>query len=202
VRVAVLALAVVVAATALVASAAGAGGYQRHAVRGQGVSLETPASWIAVDANLPPATIERMKLDNPKLAPYLGQLSGPTSAAKFLAIDPALAGGFATNVNVVVVATPVLQFDQYRKLLAAEIKSVVGSAPVDNRAVTINGARAVRLSYRLKVRVGRTFTVQTLQYAFPRSGRSVVVTYTTTPRFSSRYAATFARSAGSIRFAS
>ena len=53
VRVAVLALAVVAFATALVSSAAGAGGYQRHAVRGQGVSLETPASWIAVDANLP-----------------------------------------------------------------------------------------------------------------------------------------------------
>jgi hypothetical protein len=199
-RIVVIALTLVVTATALVSSASGAVRYQRHVVPGQGVSLETPASWIAVDAKLPPATIERMKRENPKLAPYLGQLSGASSAAKFLAIDPSLSGGFGTNVNVVVVPTPDLTFSQYRRLLVAEIGSVVGSSPVDDRAVTIAGARAVRLSYLLHVRLGRAFTVQTLQYAFPRKGRSVVVTYTTLPRYSSRYASTFARSASSIRF--
>jgi hypothetical protein len=199
-RAVVIALAVVVSATALVASAAGAVRYQRHAVPGQGVSLATPASWTAVDASLPAATIRRMQRENPKLAPFLAQLLGPNSAAKFLAIDPNAANGFATNVNVVVAPIPALSFDRYRELLVAEIASVVGNAPVADRAVTIAGARAVRLSYRLHVSVGRSYTVQTLQYAFPRPGRSVVVTYTTTPNLASRYASTFARSASSIRF--
>jgi hypothetical protein len=42
--------------------------------------------------------------------------------------------------------------------------------------------------------------VQTLQYAFMRPGRSVVVTYTTLPSLAGRYHATFVRSAASIRF--
>ncbi len=190
------------AVAALAQSAVGASPFERHAVRGQGISLSVPASWVAVDSSLPRATIEKLARENPKLAPYLAQLSGPNSAAKFLALDPAVRSSFATNVNVVVAPTPTLSFAQYRKALVAEIRSFVGSSPIDDRAVTIGGAKAVRLNYRLTLQVGRAFTVQTLQYAFPRPGRSVVVTYTTLPADSSRYAATFARSAGSIRFSS
>ncbi len=194
-------LAAVGATVALFARAAvGAGPLERHAIRGQGVSLAVPASWVAVDASFARTSIERITRNNPKLAPYVGQLSGPNSPIKFLALDPAVRGGFATNVNVVVAPTPSLSFAQYRQALVAEIRSFVGSKPIDDRPVTIAGVRAVRLRYRLTLRVGRSFTVQTLQYAFPRPGRSVVVTYTTLPAQSSRYAATFARSAASVRF--
>ena len=193
-------LALVVVAASLVGSALAAERFKRHAVPGQGMSLAVPSPWVAVDASLSTATIERLGRENPKLAPFLNQLSGPGSAAKFLALDPAVKGGFATNVNVVAVAIPSVTFAQFRTALVAEIQSIVGSAKVDHRAVTISGARAVRLVYPFRIRVGRTYTVSTLQYAFLRPGRSVVVTYTTLPRFASAYAPTFARSAASIRF--
>jgi len=199
-RVLVVLVALVVGAASIVGSATGAERFKRHAVRGQGLSLAVPASWVAVDASFPRSTIDRIARQNPQLAAYIGQLSGPSSPAKFLALDPIVRGGFATNVNVVVAPTPTLSFAQFRRALVAEIQTVVGSVPIDDRAVTIGGVRGVRLSYRLTLRVGRTYTVQTLQYAFPRPGRSVVVTYTTLPAQKSRYATTFARSAASIRF--
>jgi hypothetical protein len=189
-----------VVATSLVGSASAAERFKRHSITGQGMSLAVPAAWVAVDATLPRAAIARLGRENPKLAPYLGQISGPGSAAKFLALDPALKGGFATNVNVVAAAIPSVTFDQYRTAIVAQIQAIVGSAKVDHRAVTIGGIRGVRLSYAFRITVGRTYTVSTLQYAFPRPGRNVVVTYTTTPRFASAYAPTFARSAASIRF--
>jgi hypothetical protein len=196
----VLGLALTLAGAALVGPALAAERFTRHVVPGQRMSLAVPAPWVAVDASLPDATVDRLGRENPKLAPFLAQLSGPGSAAKFLALDPAVKAGFATNVNVVSVAIPSVTFARYRAAIVIEIQSIAGSAKVDHRVVTINGARAVRLAYPFRIRVGRTYTVSTLQYAFPRPGRSVVVTYTTLPRFASAYAPTFARSAASIRF--
>jgi hypothetical protein len=46
---------------------------------------------------------------------------------------------------------------------------------------------------------GRRLVTETLQYAFLRGGRSIVVTYTTTPESGAAYAPTFSRSARSIR---
>lgn len=195
-----LGLALTFVGASLVGSAFAAERFERHAVLGQSMSLAVPAPWVTVDANLPAATIYRLGRENPKLAPFLGQISGPGSAAKFLALDPAVKGGFATNVNVVAVAIPSVTFAQYQTAIVAEIQSIVGSATVDHRAVTIHGVRAVRLAYPFRIRVGRTYTVSMLQYAFLRPGRSVVVTYTTLPRFAATYAPTFARSAASIRF--
>jgi hypothetical protein len=198
----VVAVAIVVAALAasLVAQAVAAERFTRHDVRGQGVSLAVPSAWKAIDATLPIATLRKFERQNPKLAPYIRQLSGPGSPAKFLAFDPALHSGFATNVNVVVVPVPDVTYAQYRAALVGEIRSIVGSEPVAARTVKIGGVRALRLGYRLRITAGTAVTVQTLQYAFQRPGRSVVVTYTTLPSLAGRYARTFARSAASIRF--
>lgn len=195
-----VALGVGTIAVALIGSAAGAERFKRHAIPGQRISLTAPASWVAVDATLSPATIARLSRENPKLAPYLGQLSGSNSAAKFVALDPAVQSGFATNVNVVVAPIPTVTFDQFRTAIVNEIASLVGLARIGQRTITIDGVRGVRLSYPFRITVGRSYTVATLQYAFQRPGTSVVLTYTTLPRLKSRYAPTFARSAASIRF--
>lgn len=186
-------------ALALIGSAAGAEGFKRHSISGQNMSLAVPASWVAVDATLPAAALERLRRENPRLAPFLGQRSGG-SRAKFRALDPALQGGFATNVNVVVSAIPSVTFDEYRAAILSGIGSLVGSAKVDQRTVRIGGVRGVRLSYRFRVTYGRSYTVSALQYALLRPGKNVVVTYTTLPRLEGRYAPTFSRSASSIRF--
>ena len=199
-RLAVVSVACAVAVAASAQSAVGSSPFRQHAVTGQGMSLAVPATWVVADAGLSRAAIEKVARDNPALSPYLGQLLAPTSPMKFLALDPIPRSGFASNVNVVGTATPTLSFKRYREAIVSEIRSIVGTQPIDDRAVTIGGVRAVRVSYRLKLNAGRPITVQTLQYAFPRPGRSVVVTYTTLPKHQSRYATTFARSAASIRF--
>jgi hypothetical protein len=191
-------LAVTVVAASLVATAGAAERFERHTIRGEGMSLAVPASWVAVDATLPAAALERLRRENPRLSPYLVPRSG--SRAKFLALDPSVKGGFATNVNVVVSAIPSVTFDVYRAAILSEIRSLLGSAKVSHRTVKIGGVRGVRLSYRFRVTFGRTYTVSAIQYGLLRPGKNVVVTYTTLPRLAARYAPTFARSAASIRF--
>ena len=195
-----VALGVGTIALALIGSAAGAERFKRHAIPGQRLSVAAPASWVAVDATLSRATIARLSRENPKLVPYLGQLSGSNPPAKFVALDPAVQDGFATNVNVIVAPIPTVTFDQFRTAIVNEIASLAGLGRIDQRTVTIDGVRGVRLSYPFRITVGRSYTVATLQYAFQRPGTSVVLTYTTLPRLKSRYAPTFARSAASIRF--
>lgn len=198
----VLSLGALLALALLVAPATGAERFQRHLVRGEGVSLAAPASWIAVDGRVPAAALLRLTRDDPRLAPFLQQLAQPRSPMRFIALDRVVRGGFATNVNVVVAPVPAgLSFAAYRSGLLAELRAI-GARGVTERAVRIRGARAVRVGYRFDITVQTKRTVQTLQYAFLRPGRSVVVTYTTLPAFATRYAATFRRSAASIRFAS
>jgi hypothetical protein len=196
--------ALLVAVLVLAASLAGAARAvdRRHVVVGHGISLAVPASWVASERGISPAVLDQMARENPKLAPFVRALGGSSSPMKFIALDPDVRNGFATNVNVVVVpALTALTFAQYRQALLSELRSIV-TGRIEDSTATIAGAKALRVTYRLRLSVGRIVTVQTLQYAFLRPGRSVVVTYTTLPAFKDRYAATFRRSAASIRFSS
>ena len=198
-----VAVVLVLLATGIVGSALGAEKYRRYVVRGEGISLAVPASWVATAGGVSPAVLDRLARENPKLAPFVRGLGGPNSPMKFIALDPKVRNGFATNVNVVVVPVRTgITFAQYRQALVAELRSVVGSEPIEQSVATIDGVRAARLRYRLRLTFGKSITTRTLQYAFLTPGRSVVVTYTTLPRFSSTYAETFGRSAASIRFTS
>jgi hypothetical protein len=194
-------LAVALAAFVLAGSAAGASRLERHAVPGEGVSLSVPASWVVVDSHLSADLVDRLLRENPKLAPFLHSLRSPNAPTKFMALDPDVRAGFATNVNVVAASVASwITFPLYRQRLKIELQRIAGSR-IEQHVVTIHGVRAVRVRYRLHLRLGgRAFTVQTLQYAFLRQARSVVVTYTTLPPLTGRYAGTFASSASSIRF--
>jgi len=194
-------LALLVVAGALVGTAGGATRLQRHAVSGQGLSLAVPGSWVVADSRLPAALLERLSRENPRFAPFIQGLAASNAPMKFIALDPDVRDGFATNVNVVVTAVPAsTTFAAYRLGVAAGVRSVLAGQRISESVVTIHGSRAVRLRYRLRLRVGRTFTVQTLQYAFLRRARSVVVTYTTLPHLAVQYQRTFASSAATIRF--
>ena len=196
-RRAALALALGVVAATVVGSALAAD--RRHVVTGQGISLTVPASWVATERGVSPAVLDQMARENPKLAPFVRGLGGPNSPMKFIALDPTVRQGFATNVNVVVVPAPAgITFAQYKQALVAELRSIV-TGKIEQSVATVGGAQALRASYRLRISLGRTVTVQTLQYAFLRPGRSIVVTYTTLPGLKGSYAATFRRSAASIR---
>ena len=197
----VLAFAALALATALVGSAAGASALERHSVPGEGVSLAVPASWVVVDSGLTAEAVDRLLRENPKFAPFMQSLRSTTGPTKFIALDPHLRSGFATNVNVVV--TPVaswMTFPVYRRALLLEAGRIATNE-IERKPVTIHGAQAIRLRYQLEMRLaGKAVTVQTLQYAFLRPARSIVVTYTTPAALAKPYAATFARSAATIRF--
>lgn len=199
----VLALAVVVAA--LASPASGAEQLKRHSIAGEGVSLGVPNAWVAISARdlLTGAALDRLARDNPDLAPFIRAFAQAGSPVKFVALDPAVRGGFATNVNLVVIPLArALTFEQYRLALLSELRVLTRGGKVEQSVVRIGGNRAVRVSFRFKLTAGgRTFTVQTLQYGFLQPGKSFVFTYSTVPRFRSAYAQAFQASASSIRFA-
>jgi hypothetical protein len=203
VRVPLLA-ALVLAVAAVVASPAAGAGTKRYAVAGANVSFAVPSTWVALNGSQirTRALVEQLARENPRLAPFVRSFTQTRSPVKFVALDPSVKGGFATNVNVVSLPVPgTLTFEQYREALLSELGSLTRGSRITDADVDIGGNRALRLSYRFRLNAaGRTFTVQTLQYAFLRNAKSTVFTYTTTPRYATGYARTFEASARSIRF--
>jgi hypothetical protein len=196
--------ALVLVVAALASPAAGADRLKRYAIAGEGASFSVPSSWVAISGRQirTQALLDQLARENPRLAPFVRSFAQAGSAIKFVALDPAVKGGFATNVNVLSLAVPAsLTLEQYRQVLLAELRTLTRGARIDESSVRIGGNEAIRLAYRFRLNAGgRAFTVQTLQYGFLRSGKSVVFTYTTTPRFAAGYARTFQASASSIRF--
>jgi hypothetical protein len=197
-----IAVAVGLAATAAPLASA-APPLTRHTVPGVGVTLSVPSSWVAVDYRqvLTQGVIDRLSRENPKLAFLFRALR--QGSIKFVAADPIVRSGFQTNVNVVVGAVPAgLTAATYRQALVTQIGALPSvKGRVAANAVTLPAAGpGVRLSYSLQLVVqGRRIVTKTLQYAFLRGNRSIVVTYTTTPASARAYTSTFARSASSIR---
>jgi hypothetical protein len=193
-----------VAALALT-SVAVAASYRTYTVPAASVSFQLPASWKVIDAKhvLTAAQIASLSKDNPELSGSLSQVNKPNSAVKFFGFDPAIAGGFATNVNVVSVGIgQTIDFATYAQALQREISSLSSVSNLSATRVKLPGGEAVRLSYNLRfVSHGTVGHTATLQYGFLRNGnRSVVFTYTTLPAEASAYAGVFATSARSIRF--
>jgi hypothetical protein len=202
-RAAVLAVVALSVAAAAAPLATAATPLQRHTVPGVGVELAVPRSWVAVDYRevLTQGVIEQLSRENPKLAFLFRALR--QGSIKFVAADPVVRAGFQTNVNVVVGTVPVgLTEATYRQELVRQL----GSLPSVKGGVTANpvalpaAGPGLRLRYSLQLVVqGRRIVTRTLQYAFLRGNRSIVVTYTTTPASAAVYASTFTRSANSIR---
>src|SRR5918992_3223650 len=138
-RRAFLALGVLLAIVATCGPASAADPLRRHTVRGQGVSLSVPTPWVAVDRRMPQSVLSRLARENPRLAPFIGQLSQRNSPMKFLALDPVVRQEFATNVNVVVTPVPAgLTFETYREGLLREVRSI-GARGLRQGAVLVGG---------------------------------------------------------------
>ena len=108
-------------------SVAVAASYRTYTVPAAGVSFQLPASWKVIDAKhvLTSAQVATLSKDNPELAGPLSEVNKPNSAVKFFGFDPAIAGGFATNVNIVAVAIgQTVDFATYAQALAREISGL------------------------------------------------------------------------------
>lgn len=176
----------------------------RRAVPSAGMSIALPASWRTVDARTATSNAAKaLAKENPELAAMLTQLSSPGSIVKLFAFDPAGAATFATNVNVVVAPIPAgITIDQYLEAARAEISTLPGRVgAASTRLERVPAGRVVRSHVRIAILRGGTRIVSDItQWAFLRSGKSVVVSFTTTPGKRVRYLPVFNAAARSIRF--
>ena len=189
---------------ATAATGARTGGTTRYTIAAAGISLATPSPWRAVDSHaaLSSPGVKKLLAENPALASLIQQVAGAGSTVKFLAFEPRVVDGFATNVNVVVTPIPNgVTFAAVAAAAPAELAQIPSLASkVTTSTVKLPIGPAVKASYRLAlVSGGRKRVVQTLQYIFLRPGRSVVVTFSTTPSQRLRHRAVFTAIATSIR---
>jgi hypothetical protein len=202
-------LVVVITLLALAAAPAGAGQgdtWARH--KGQGFSVQLPASWADATKDRARLLAETRRLygDDPELAATMDRLlaaGNANVAVKMIAFDLApssLRSGFATNLNVVRERTPLpLAVWRQEALKALSAMSFVVQ-PIWSQTVKLPAGKAVLLTYRARFTLGgkRVDTAIT-QYAFVGNGSAIVLTYTTLPRLAAGYRATFERSARSYR---
>src|SRR5262245_6607721 len=156
-------LVAIAGAVAAGAASAAVGSYHRHQIPGYGVSLSLPSSWKTVNYRqiLKPGVLQALARDNPELAGSLAQMAQPNAPIKFFAYDPQVAGGFATNVNIVIASVPgSVTFAQYEQVLINELRGISSISGLQERAVRLPGGRAVRVTYRLRVNLkGRVIQV-------------------------------------------
>jgi hypothetical protein len=199
----------VIALLAAVAVPAGAqpdGTWTRH--KGQGFSVELPASWA--DASRDRARllreVRRLAGDDPELAATMDRLlaaGNSNVAVKMIAFDlepSSLRSGFATNLNVVRERTdlPLALWRQAALKALANLSFIV--QPIWSQTVRLPTGKAVRFTYRARFTLdGRRVNTAITQYAFVRRGAATIITYTTLPRLAAGYRATFERSARSFR---
>jgi hypothetical protein len=195
------------AAVAVPAVAQSGSGWERH--QGAGFSVQLPASWAdqSTDRQRLIREMRRLAGDNPQLAAMIdGVLAAATSnvAVKMIAFDLAassLSTGFATNLNVVAerTALPLPAWRQEALKQLNEVDFVV--EPIWWQMVKLPAGKAVRFTYRARFTLGgKRLDTAITQYALVHSGAAIILTYTTLPKLSKAYQATFERSARSFRF--
>jgi hypothetical protein len=181
-----------------------AGGLTIYEVRSQSFSIGVPGHWrtLTADEALPPEARKELVDENPHLAPVMDAVFSEDGPIKLFAFDPAIWKGFATNVNVVAAPLPPeTTFDEFAEVTRAEADAYPGRVgAVRVSEVELPGGRAQRLSYRTRIAAaGAEQVVATLQYVLLGKDMGYVVTYSTLPELSERYARPFDRSIRSFR---
>jgi hypothetical protein len=181
-------------------------GWHTHRVPSERFSIALPASWYALAARTPAfaRTLRAVLAKNPSLAPLLRGLAKSSSPLKFIAVDLSAASirsGFVTNLNVIDQPT-FLSFDAWTRLnltLLQRLPIVVGH--VWQRRLRLPAGRALRLRYTERLSLGaRTIRVAITQFLLVHTGTGYVLTFSTAPGRARAGAATFLRSAETLRF--
>ena len=180
-----------------------AGGLEVYEVASQGFSIGVPPDWrvVSVDEALPEEERERLARENPDLAPMLDALDDESQPIKLFAFDPDVRDGFATNVNVIAVDLPgEVGLDEFVSANKADVERFPGlSGDVESARMELPAGAAERLDYRLRITSGGAEQeVATRQFLVAGDGTGYVVTFSTLPRHSERYAPAFERIARSL----
>jgi hypothetical protein len=172
-----------------------------------GFSIAVPPGWDTVSADdlLDSGDLDVVAAENPEFEPYFRMLAGPDSPLKFVALDPDIRHGFATNLLVGVEDLPDgMKLDDYERATRLQISSLgtlQGEIEVGEAALPAGEART--MSYRMRLTVGGTETVfATRQYYLVDGDKGYVITFTTLPGLVDAYANSFVRSADTFRLLS
>ena len=187
-----------VAVIAATGSAAAAGGpFTRHQVAELPVSVSIPTAWqsVSVPSPLTPAIVKRLVAIDPSAA----VLASPALAhvgIRFLGNEAERKGHFGANVNLLV--QPLPHDLTLRDWLFAGSSSAMQYVGTTTK---ISNGGTPGLHYRsTKVQKFGTVPLLTDIYAFAKSGRAFVFTYTSLASGAATYLPTFTTSGRSIRF--
>jgi hypothetical protein len=198
-----LTVALVVALAAAGGAAAASTGTRTYTVAAARLSLAVPGSWVPVDARtlLSNPKIDELVRENPGFAAIVDRVRQPNSPLEFVAVDPNVRKGFATNVNVTVV--PLRRAMTNGDFLRSTAAAYGGVTIRKQRFTLVRLAAGTAVQATLELRFATPAGVKWIsirQYAFQRGASAVTVTYTTLPAFERGYRAAFLASARSLRF--
>jgi hypothetical protein len=152
-------------------------------------SIALPKGWRSFDSRSSRAANEAAG-HNSALRMELRLLRKPDSPIKLIGLDPFAAGTFVTNMNVLQTQVPSsLSFEELTRTEAGQIKLVSGVKEMRQQETVVPGGRTLHLSYRTR---SNAFVHQ---YFVKHDELLYVLTYTTAPAGSARYAKIFDMSA-------
>lgn len=173
----------------------------QYEVASAGFSVGVPRRWETVSADDRPSAeeLEEVFGDDPALRPFLDAMAGEDSLIKFMALDPDAAGGFPTNLNVVVESPPAgVTREQYFEATRGQIEQLFSSTDVEFDQVSLPAGEALRLSYDHS-KTPNGVQVAVVQYVLFEGGTGYTLTFTTLPGERSSRTSEFERSARSFR---
>jgi hypothetical protein len=164
-------------------------GFTVRTVAEPSFSIALPKGWRSFDSRSSRAANEAAG-HNSALRMELRLLRKPDSPIKLIGLDPFAAGRFVTNMNVLQTQVPSsLSFEELARTEAAQIKLVSGVKEMGQQETVVPGGRTLHLSYRTRL------NAMVHQYFVKHDELLYVLTYTTAPAGSARYAKIFDMSA-------
>jgi hypothetical protein len=164
-------------------------GFTVRTVAQPSFSIALPKGWRSFDSRSSRAANEAAA-HNSALRMELRLLGKPDSPIKLIGLGPAAAGTFLTNMNVLQTRVPSsLTFEQLARTEAAQIKLVSRVKEMRQEETVVPAGRTLHLSYRARSKA------LVHQYFVKHDELLYVLTYTTAPAGSSRYAKIFDMSA-------
>jgi hypothetical protein len=171
-------------------------------VPGTQLRIALPAGWRLIDHATALALVRQVGSFNPQMAALVQTLAQRGSSIRLVALEPALRGAFATNVNVVVERAPVASVAEAVTLELPVLRRVLHPIGLRQRTIRAAGKPAVTVMYEARFNgpTGPALLAEQQVY-FVSAGKLYVLTLTTLPSERASYAATFARIIGSLTFA-
>ena len=190
-------------ATLVLASGVGAAG-PRVVVRpvpGTHLRMGVPVGWKSLDRAEALVLVQRIASLNPQIASLVQTIANNGSLIKLVTYYPQLAGGFATNANVVAQSSPGSTVSSVLALELPLVRQVLHPIGLKKKSIRVAGRPAEEISFNARFNEpSGTALVNEMQIYVIDKGMLYVLTLTTLPAQRATYGATFAAIVDSLSF--